>query len=312
MVKTGYRAFLVTAAVVAALAACGKPAPRPVTEETRPFRDDLGREVDIPVAPRRIICTSPEMTEILFALGAGGRVVGVVRGCDWPAAARELPSVGDFSNVSLERVAALEPDLIIATGHEQNRVVAQLERLGVPTVAFLAPDIASVKRNVKAVGAIVGEEANAAEIVAAFDEEINAVALEAEKVPVGDRPRVYLEICPEPLMTVGEGSFVHDAVVLAGGVNVGAGLPRPYSRIEAEVVIARDPEVIVLCHGGTTAVDVAARTGWRRMAAVRNNRICEINPDLILRAGPRLADGVAELYRIFYPERAEGEGISEP
>jgi iron complex transport system substrate-binding protein len=251
------------------------------------------------------------MAEILFALGAGGRVVGVVRGCDWPPAASELPSVGDFSNVSLERVAALEPDLIIATGHEQKRIVAQLERLGVPTLAFLAPDIASVKSNVKAVGVIVGEETKAAEIVAAFDEKLNAVTSEAEEVSLGDRPRVYLEICPEPLMTVGEGSFVHDAVVLAGGVNVGAGLPRPYSRIEAEAVIARDPEVIVLCHGGTTAADVAARTGWRRITAVRNNRICEINPDLVLRAGPRLAGGVAELYRIFYPERAGSEVVGE-
>ncbi|HUV87951.1 MAG TPA: helical backbone metal receptor [bacterium] len=311
MVKKGYRAFLVTAAVAAALAACGKPAPRRVTEETRSFRDDLGRDVDVPVAPRRIICTSPEMTEILFALGAGGRVVGVVRGCDWPPAARELPSVGDFSNVSLERVAALEPNLVIAAGHEQNRIVAQLERLGVPTVAFLAPDIASVRRNVKAVGAIVGEEAKAAELVAAFDEKISAITSEAEKVPLGDRPRVYLEICPEPLMTVAEGSFVRDAIVLAGGVNVGAGLPRPYSRIEAEVVIARDPEVIVLCHGGTTAADVAARTGWGQITAVREKKICELNPDLILRAGPRLAEGVAALYRIFYPERAEGEGIGE-
>ena len=305
MVKIRYRALWVVTAAIVVLAACGKPAPRPATSETRPFRDDLGREVDIPVAPQRIICTSPEMTEILFALGAGDRVVGVVRGCNWPPEACDLPTVGDFSNVSLERVAALQPDLIIATGHEQERSVAQLERLGVPTLAFLAPDIASVKRNLKAVGSIVEEYDKAAELAAAFDVKMDAVAAEVRKVPATERPRVYLEICPEPLMTVSEGSFVHDSIGLAGGVNVGAGLPRPYSRIEAEAVIARDPEVIILCHGGGTAEAVAARTGWRRISAVRDGRIFEINPDLILRAGPRLADGVAELHRLIYLDHSE-------
>lgn len=312
MVKMKRWKFVFMTAVVAAFTACGKPAPRPMTTETRPFRDDLGRDVEIPVTPRRIICTSPEITEILFALGAGGRVVGVVRGCDWPPAARELPLVGDFSNVSLERVAALEPDLVIATGHEQKRVVAQLERLGAPTIAFLASDIASVRRNVEAVGAVVGEEEKAAEMVAAFDEEIKTVTSEVEKLPAEDRPRVYLEICPEPLMTVAEGSFVHDAILLAGGVNVGAGLPRPYSRVEAETVIARDPEIIILCHDAATAGDVRRRTGWSGITAVRDNRIHEVDPDLILRAGPRLAQGVAALYRVFYPERPDGEGVIEP
>jgi iron complex transport system substrate-binding protein len=311
MAKTSYRTLLLGAVLAAGLAGCGKPAPPPSTAETRPFRDDLGRNVAVPVAPRRIICTSPEMTEILFALGAGDRLVGVVRGCDWPPEARALPSVGDFSNVSLERVAALQPDLIITTGHEQKRVVDQLERLGVPTLAFLAPDIPSVRRNVTAVGTVVGEDEKAAELVAAFDAKMNAVAAEVEKVPVGDRPRVYLEICPEPLMTVSEGSFVHDAIGLAGGVNVGGGLPRPYSRIEAEAVIARDPQVIILCHGGATAADVRVRTGWRDISAVRDNRIYEINPDLILRAGPRLADGVAELHTIIYPADAEAEVVGE-
>jgi iron complex transport system substrate-binding protein len=296
----------VSMAAVAVWAACAKPAPPPPPAATRVFRDDLGRAVRIPVEPRRIICTSPEITEVLFAVGAGGRIVGVVRGCDWPPPAGALPSVGDFSNVSLERVAALKPDLVLATGHEQERVVEQLERLRVPTVVFLASDIGSVKRNVKAVGMIVGEEKAAVDIVAAFDEKVSAVTSEVQKVPAAGRPRVYLEISPDPLMTVAEGSFVHDAVALAGGVNVGADLPRPYSRIDAEAVIARDPEVIILCHGTATPADVAARTGWRDITAVKKGRIYDVNPDLILRAGPRLADGIALLHRILYSRRAKG------
>lgn len=291
---------LFAALLVTVFFGCGKPAPRPAAGETRAFTDDLGRAVEVPVAPRRIISTSPEITELLFAVGAGGRVVGVVRGCDWPPAARELPPVGDFSNVSFERVAALEPDLIITTGHEQKRIIAQLEGLGVPTVAFLASDIASVRRNVEAVGVMVGEEERAKALLAEFDAELSAVESKAGEVPAAARPRVYLEISPEPLMTVAEGSFVHEAISLAGGVNVGAGLPRPYSRIDPETVIARDPEVIVLCHDAATPASVAARTGWSRIAAVEEGRIYEANPDLVLRAGPRLGEGVALLHELFY------------
>lgn len=312
MVGRAYRVIITTAAVAAAWAACAKPAPPSSKGGTRFFRDDLGRKVRIPVEPRRIVCTSPEVTEVLFALGVGGRVVGVVRGCDWPPEARKLPSVGDFSNVSIEKVAALKPDLIITTGHEQERIVEQLEPLGVPTIVFLAADIASVTRNVEALGTIMGEEEAARDIVTAFDEKIAAVTYEVEKVPLDRRPRVYLEVSPEPLMTVADGSFVHDAITLAGGVNVGVNLPRPYSRVDAEAVIAEDPEVIILCHGAAKVADVAARTGWRGITAVEEGRVYEVDPDLVLRAGPRLADGITLLHGLFYSSHVKESEAGEP
>jgi len=296
-----YRVIKTALAVGALAVSCAKPAPPPPPAAgTRPFVDDLGRRLDLPPRPRRIISTSPEVTEILFAVGAGDRLVGVVRGCDWPPEARVLPVVGDFSNVSLERVASLDADLILTTGHEQERMMAQLEGLGIPTVAFMAADVASVRRNVAAVGEIVGEEAAAAAVIAAFDAELAAVEAEVRNIPEADRPRVYLEISPEPLMTVAEGSFVHEALLRAGGVNIGADLPRPYCRLEPELVIARDPEVIVLAHGAVAPAAVASRTGWKEIAAVRSGRVYEINPDLILRAGPRLGRGIATLHELFY------------
>jgi iron complex transport system substrate-binding protein len=279
---------------------CGKGEPPPSRGETRTFEDDLGRKVEVPAEPRRIVCTSPEITEILFAVGAGGRVVGVVRGCDWPRAARELPRVGDFSNVSLERVVALRPDLIITTGHEQERMLEQLERLGVPIVAFLAKDMASVRRNVVAVASLVGEEENGAAVVAELDRGLAAVKSSVDAVPEKERPRVFLEISPEPLMTVARGSFVDEAITLAGGVNVGADLPRPYARIDPEAVIAADPQIIILCHGAAEPAAVGARTGWRGISAVREGRVYEVNPDIVLRAGPRLGEGVAALHALFY------------
>ncbi len=284
--------------------ACAKTSPGKPAGKTRVVTDDLGRRVAVPVRPRRIVVTSPELVETVFAVGAGDKVVGVVRGCDWPPAARALPLAGDFSNVSPERVARLEPDLILATGHEQGRMLGQLEPLGVPIVALMASDLVGVRRNISLVGDVVGARDGAARVVAAFDARLAAVDAAVAKVPVARRPRVYLEISPEPLMTVAEGSFVHEEIVRAGGVNVGADLVRPYCRIDAEEVIARNPEVIVLCHGAATSAAVKSRNGWEVITAVRAGRVYEADPDLILRAGPRLGDGVAALHDLFYPRAA--------
>jgi iron complex transport system substrate-binding protein len=249
------------------------------------------------------------MTEVLFALGVGDRVVGVSRGCDWPPAARRLPLVGDFSNVSGERVVALRPDLVVATGHEQSRIVAQLERFRLPVVAYMPADIAGVRRDILAVGDIVGKREEARRVLAAFDAELAVVDRRVAAVPYDNRPRVYLEISPEPLMTVARGSFVHEAIERAGGVNVGADLVRPYCRIDSEEVISANPDVIVSCHGGGSPAAIRARLGWSAIAAVRAGRVYDVDPDLVLRAGPRLSRGIATLNRLFYAPSPAGKGL---
>jgi iron complex transport system substrate-binding protein len=279
---------------------CGGAPPDRAPSETVTVTDDLGRVVEVPKKPARIVSTSPEATEMLFAIGAGDKVVGVTTWCDYPAAARELPKVGDFSNIDMEKVAALEPDLVIATGHEQGRTVENLERLGIPVVVFLAPDINGAWENIKAVGEITGHEEGAAEILAEFDERLAAVDSKVAEIAENDRVSVFVEISAEPLMTVSAGSFVDDMIKLAGGVNIGEGLPRAYSRIDPEEVVRRNPDVIVLASGATPD-EVAARVGWSSIAAVRDNRVyAGFDEDLLFRAGPRTAEGVALLYEMFY------------
>lgn len=294
--------------IAGVLISCGKPAAPPPRGETRLFVDDLGRRVKVPISPRRIVCTSPEMTEVLFAVGAGERVVGVSRGCDWPPAARALPRVGDFSTLSIEKVVALKPDLMITTGHEQERMIRQMAPLGIPVVAFMPRDIAGVRRDITAVGELVGARPGAARALAAFDADLARTDGRVRVIAAADRPRVYLEISPDPLMTVARGSFVHEALVRAGGVNIGADLVRPYCRIDAEEVIARNPDVIITCHGGASPAVICGRPGWNAIAAVKAGRVYEADGDLILRAGPRLGRGIAELHTLFYtPPTAEGK-----
>lgn len=269
---------------------------------TRVVTDDLGRRVNVPLRPNRIISVSPEITEILFAVGAGDRVVAVVRGTDWPPAAKFLPVVGDFSNISLERVAQANPDLVFATGHEQERAVKQIERLGVPVVALMASDLAGVRRNILTVGELVGEEENARRVVKDFDERLKGINDRVAAIPAEKRRKVYLEISPEPLMTVARGSFVDEAIAFAGGVNVAAALPRPYCRIDAEEIIKANPDVIILCHSSTRPAEVAARPGWDVVEAVRHGRIYVADANLVVRAGPRLAEGIHLLHELIYSD----------
>lgn len=289
-------------AVAAGWYGCGPretPPPAPKTE-TRVVVDDVGRRVEVPQNPRRIVCTSPEATEILYAVGAGDKVVGLVHGCNYPPATANIPKVGDFSQVSRERVMSLQPDLIITTGHEQERIIKQLEPLGVAVLALMPRDARSVKRDVALIAAVVGEPEGGARVIAELDGDLAWVRERVGRRDPAQRPRVYLEISPEPLMTVARGSFVHDAIEAAGGVNVGADLVRPYCRIDAEAVIASDPEVIILCHDGASPEAVKRRPGWDTIAAVRTGRVYVADADLILRAGPRWGQGIKMLYRYFY------------
>ncbi|UCE26472.1 MAG: cobalamin-binding protein [Candidatus Coatesbacteria bacterium] len=279
---------------------CTGPPPERAAVETVEVTDDLGRVVKVPRRPERIVSTSPEVTEILFAVGAGENVAGVTTWCNYPPEARGLPKVGDFSNVDMEKVAALEPDLVIATGHEQGRTVENLERLGFPVVVFFAPDVNGVRENIRAVGEITGHEEGAAETLADFDGRLAVVDADVADLADNDRVSVFVEISNEPLMTVSGGSFVADMVERAGGTNIGEGLPRAYSRIDPEEVVRRNPDVIVLASGATPD-DVAARVGWSGITAVREGRVyAGFDEDLLFRAGPRASEGVELLYEMFY------------
>jgi iron complex transport system substrate-binding protein len=279
---------------------CAGPPPERAPVETVAVTDDLGRVVEVPRRPERIVSTSPEATEILFAVGAGENVVGVTTWCNYPPEARELSKVGDFSNVDMEKVAALEPDVVIATGHEQRRTVENLERLGIPVVVFLAPDVNGVRENIRVIGDITGREEGAAEVLADFDERLAVVDGAVAEIPDRERVSVFVEISNEPLMTVSGGSFVADMIKRAGGVNIGEKLPRAYSRIDPEEVVRRNPDVIVLA-SGTEPEDAASRVGWSNVTAVRENRVyAGFDEDLLFRAGPRAAEGVEMLYEMFY------------
>jgi iron complex transport system substrate-binding protein len=250
----------------------------------------------------RIVSLAPNVTEILFALGLGDNIVGATDQCNFPPAARSIPRVSGFGTPNVENVLALSPDMAISCGLEKPEMLAVLRQSGIRVVnvqpsGFIAsfPELFAA---IRAIGEATGRKTEAA-LIAQMQAELDAVAAQVAKIDEAKRPRIFVEIESSPLMTAGAGSFIDDMIARAGGRNVAHEIHDAYPRIDPEQVIAWDPEVILVAHSktpGEAAKRLAEHIGWSNVAAVRQRRIIDdVDPDLLFRPGPRLADGVKEL-----------------
>ena len=266
--------------------------------------DDLGHKVALTNPPHRIICLSPEAGETLAELGRLDRVIAVVSECEYPPEITHLPKVGSFSSPSYEKILSLSPDLVISTGLEQEEFTKKLINENIPVLALYSRTLDDVMKNIRVLGRITDSEKRAEEIINSMEEKFENIKNTLMSIPEEKRhPKVYVEISPDPLMTVARGSFVGDIITLTGCINIGEDLPREYCRIDPEVVIARDPDYIIILYDGATEDDVAKRTGFNVIKAVKEGHIITgINPDLLLRASPRLADGASLLFDRTHPD----------
>ncbi len=266
--------------------------------------DGLGRSVPVAPAARRIVSLSPAVTETLFAIGAGSRVAAVTAYCNYPAEVRSVPKVGGFAgkSISIESIVALKPDLVIAEGGMHERVVALLEKAGLRCYAADARRIDDAYRLIRDFGALTGRSAEAEAAAAALRGRIDAVRAKVAGRPV---PSAFWEVWDDPLMTSGGGTFITEAIAAAGGRNVFAQSREQWPTISLEYVLAADPDWLLsgTDHGAKMDARIlASRPGWRNLSAVRAGRIALVDADSINRAGPRLADAVEALARIFHPD----------
>lgn len=266
--------------------------------------DDVGTTVAVSASAGRIVCLSPGATEILFAIGAGDRIVATCKSCDHPAGARACARVGDFANPSLEAILAAKPDLVVATGGAQRETVLRLRQGRTPVIVCYPTGVAGVFRNIRDLGRITGRTAAAAKLERDLKARLDAVAARTARIPESARPRIYYEIWADPIMAVGDGSYAGELVRLAGGVNVTRGVPGDYPKMAAEAVIAADPDVILLSHSENPWEPwdvVAKRPGWANLKSVMAHRVyADVDPDTVFRPGPRLADGVEALFKKFH------------
>lgn len=245
----------------------------------------------------RYIITSPEVGEIVYLLQGAKNVVGVTDEVNYPPAFRDIERVGRFGNVSRERIIALQPDIVFTSGLEQEFLTHELDKGEIRTVMIYPQSIDELLSGIRVIAAHLGIEERGETVADSL-----ARAIEELRYSGEERPSVYLEIYGNPIMSVSRRSLIGELVTLAGGNNIFEELPRDYSRIRAEDVIKADPEIIILTYPGVSPQDVKSRKGWQNISACQNDRIYDVNdldPDLILRAGPRIIEGIRALRRIF-------------
>ncbi len=262
--------------------------------------DASGRKVALPAPARRVVSLSPAATEILFAIGAGDRVVGVTEYCDFPDTAKTRPKVGGFSGatVSVERIVALEPDLVVVSGEMHGRVVSLLDAVGLVSFALEPRTFAEVYADILTLGRLTGCEEGAEAVVKSMSGRIETVAATASSKT---KRSVFWELWYDPLMSAGGPTFVTEAIAAAGGVNVFGDLAERWPRVSFEELLARDPDWILIGNGPDAEVQASAvgkRPLWSALGAVRAGRVARIDADLVDRGGPRLADAVEAIARV--------------
>ena len=236
----------------------------------------------------RIVSLSPAMTEILFSLGAQDKIVGVTTFCNYPEQTRNIRKVGDFSNPSLERIVALKPNLIVVNLPEQTRIKRELDKLDLETFVSEHQSLSDIFLEILTLGAILDQKREADSLVRYMRSNLDRVNTERHK-------KVYIEISPKPIITIGAETFLNELVDRAGGTNIFADLDKDYPVVGQEAVITRDPEIIIVLH----PEDISGRTGWYKVSAIKNDRVYKhIDPDLLMRPGPRLVQGFRQLAQI--------------
>ena len=252
----------------------------------------------------------PSASEILFALGAQDRLVGVTDFCDFPPAARQKPRVGGMVAPSLEAIVALRPDVVVVTpAGNSDETLAQLERLRLAIFAVNPTGVGEALDLIGRLGALAGRSAEAARITAALARRIQEVKARVAPLP---RPRVLYVVWPEPLIVPGRGSVVSELIALAGGQSVTADGGQGYPRYSVEAALAKGPEVILLARHGVQA-RALGREPWDRLSslpAIRAGRIHAVDGDVLHRYGPRLIDGLEELARLLHPDAARATGTA--
>lgn len=261
--------------------------------------DDIGREVTLAAKPQRIVSLRPSLTEILFALDEGERVVGVTDWCNYPTAAQQREKVGGIFNLNTESILALEPDLIV-TGNSDTlaETLSFLEGTGIPYLVVDPQSLAEIEESITKIAEAIGSPAKGEAVVAEVQSGRAAMAEKVVAVAEADRPSVFVMIDTESLFTVGDGVFLAEVIAGAGGRNIAAGLGSGYFEMSEEKLFELDPEVIVATF--PMREKLLARETWQNLQAVKSGRVYDLDGDLVSRPGPRVVLGMEELYGAFY------------
>ncbi len=292
--------WLLALSCITLITACSPTVSAPSTT----IIDDLERRVNIESTPQRIISLAPSNTEILFALGLGEKIVGVTEHCNYPPEALDKEKVGGFSTPDIEKIIALQPDLILATSIHAKEIIPALEERGLTVFALAPENIDGILEDIQMVGKITGKEEEASRLVTQMESRIKAVIDKTKNLE--KRPRVFFITWHDPLWSIGSGTTIQELIEKAGGVNIFQDITG-HNTVDLELVIARNPEVIIACTGYGEAknrpFDWAKEEQRLEVTEARkNNRIYQVDADLVSRPGPRIVDALEWFAYFIHPD----------
>jgi len=251
--------------------------------------------------PRRIVSLAPSITETVFALGFGNRLVGVTSHCDYPAEAKRLPKIGDFMSPSLEVIAAKQPDLVIGvTGATDPARAREIERLGIKITLVSVSSVSEILSSFKRIAALLGDPDAGATLVEKITAQFDKVK---KRVAPAPRRSTLLAVGLRPLVAVGGKNFLDELITLAGGENIAGNASQPWLNLPDEYVVAKAPQVIIQAGMGSDASRPTRQwSDLKSIPAVKERRVYTYNSDKILRPGPRIGEGLEEIARLIHPE----------
>ncbi|MEX5214880.1 MAG: cobalamin-binding protein [Nitrospiraceae bacterium] len=276
---------------------------------TRTFVDDTGRKVFLANPPQRIVSLAPHITEMLFALDGGGRVVGVTSSCDFPTEAMALPKVGG-ATPSIECIVRLNPDLLLTPrGYLSDDAARRMSQLKIPFFSFETQTLDDVLRHLSTLGRLLDRGKAADALVGGLRQRIKQIV-----TPSADRPRpkvLYVFSC-DPSTTVGPGNFVHHLIEIAGGANIAADTTTAFPRLSIETALKSNPDIILLPAGGAVSGFESWLSEWRKrsaLSAIRHPRVVLVDSDLLDRPGPRIVEGLEYLAQVFRSDPSTTDSI---
>ena len=259
--------------------------------------DDFGDSVDIAPAAR-IVSLSPTTTELLFAIGAGTRVVGRTRYDEWPAEAKRVPDLGPGIRPNVEAILAAHPDLVVLYAGNDNRDAARaLRSAGVRTIGLKVDRIADFRRATSLLGTVAGDSAGARAVIDSVQRTLDRVRAATAQLP---HPRVAWQLWDTPLLILGSGSYQHELVEIAGAENVYGDEVKPNTQTSLEDLMRRDPDVILTDSSRALAIRRSPR--WRGVRAVREDHVLVVDDETSSRASVKLGMAAVALARLLHPE----------
>jgi len=271
---------------------------QPVVQPIRVVTDDLGRTVTVPLKVTRVVSLAPNLTENIFAVGAGDRLVGVTTFCNYPEEAKAIAKIGDTMTPNMESIIALKPDVVfVSTASQIEAFMKTLEANGIAVYVTNPTDLIGVFSNLRNLSDLFGTRPDFAGSLSEMELRTDRIY---RQVHPGKNIRVFVQISKEPLFTIGKQSFLNEVIGYAGGESVTAEVESAYPKLSKETASALNPDAIILSESDDNK---EPNDAFKNSPAVKNGRVYKVNADLLSRPGPRLVDALEQIAKDLHPEK---------